>query len=165
MPHGGSPGAALVKNSAADYDTQWAQIAVGGTGLVATGQPAGNYPRSNGANGWDWTAITVPVASVNTHVGAVVLTADDIAATATRKWLTATQQTILGAFHNPPVYTDLSGLPTLGTAAAKDLAFFLAATDPISNTIIPKVTALRGTSRGTAAPSGGVDGDQYRQYS
>jgi len=164
LPPGGSPGSVLTKSTAVDYETHWAQVAEGGTGLDATGQPAGNVPIATGFDTWDWGLIAVPVLSVNGKVGAIILTADDINETGTRTFLTEEQRDKLAAFSPIPSYNDLADLPTLGTAAAQDVSYFLVSTDMISNAIIPKVTGLRGTSRGTAAPAGGVDGDQYRQY-
>jgi len=164
IPSGGSPGAALLKSSASNYDVHWGMIATGGTGLTATGQPTGAVPTASGFDTWDWVIPVAAVASVAGRTGVITLTAADIAETAGIKMLTAAERTKLNAFSATPAYTDLAGLPTLGTIASHPVSDFLDAVTIISNTIIPKVTALRGTSRGTAAPSGGVDGDQYRQY-
>jgi len=164
LPAGGAPGAALVKTSDADYAVAWQQIAEGGTGLDAAGQTSGTVPIADGANGWDWGVIAVPVSSVNGQTGAVILSSDQVAEGAVNRYVTTDQEAILAAFSNPPEYSDLDNLPLLGTASEKDVAFFLVATDPISNTILPKGSGLRGSTRGTAAPSGGSDGDWYRQY-
>jgi hypothetical protein len=165
MPAGGSPGSALLKSSGADYDTHWAQVATGGTGLTATGQPAGAVPTASGVNTWDWIIPVPAVQTVNGAGGIVVLDSDDIDDTGkTHKFATAAEKAKLAFFSATPAYSDLAGLPTLGTIASHAVGEFLGSATMISNTIIPKVTALRGTSRGTAAPSGGVDGDQYRQY-
>ena len=164
LPPGGSPTAALLKASAADYDTHWAQIATGGTGLDATGQPAGAQPTATGSDTWDWEVPVPAVASVNGETGVVDLDSDDITEGAANLYTTAIQQAILSAFSNPPSYTDLEDQPTLGTIATHAEADYHAVGDIVPNTDVPRATELRGTSRGTAAPAGGVDGDQYRQY-
>jgi hypothetical protein len=153
-----------VKSTDNDFEAHWATVATGGTGLDATGVTAGYSPKATGFNTWAWGAISVPVLSVNGEIGVVILDAADIAETAVRKWLTDVERTKLNHFSTIPTYTDLAGLPALGTAADKNTTFFHVAGSVVVNTDLPKVTGLRGTSRGTAAPSGGVDGDQYRQY-
>lgn len=165
LPKGGSPGAALLKTSSADYATHWGQVATGGTGLTATGQPVGAVPTATGAGTWDWVVPVPAVQSVNGMGGTVNLDSDDVPQGVVNKYVSTVQAQKLAALSNPPAYSDLVGLPTLGTAAQRNDSYFHRAGQIVPNTDLPKVNELRGTSRGTAAPSGGADGDSYRQFS
>lgn len=175
LPKGGAPGEVLVKLSSADYNVGWQQPAAGGSGgtLPATGVQAGYVPTANGVDGWGWAAIVAGVQSVNSKQGAVVLTLDDLANTATRVSMTPAERTKLGQLTTTPAYADLTGKPTLGTAAALNSDQVLrpgAATagDVVSGVFdparIPSVSSLPGFRSGTAVPSGGFDGELYFQY-
>jgi hypothetical protein len=103
----------------------------------------------------------------------VILDMDDFADSPTRIAMTPAERTKLAAMTGSTSYNDLTDKPTLGTAAAAATTDFLPSSgingDKITTGVInkdrlPKATGLNGTSRGTAAPSGGADADWYRQY-
>jgi len=176
LPKGGAPGEVLVKLSSTDYQVGWQQPTTGGAGgtLPATGVTAGYVPTANGVGGWGWAAIVAGVQSVNNKQGAVTLTLDDLAETAARKAMTAAERTKLGQLTTTPAWTDIAGRPTFGTAAALNTNEVLrpgaaAAGDIVSGIFdparIPSVSSLPGFRSGTAAPSGGFDGELYFQYS
>jgi hypothetical protein len=110
---------------------------------------------------------------VNNKQGAVTLTLDDLADTATRLAMTQAERTKLGELTKTPAWSSISGKPTLGTAATLDTSQVLqpggvAAGDVSSGVFaaarIPAVSSLSGFRSGTAAPSGGFDGELYFQY-
>src|SRR5690606_9500571 len=79
-------------------------------------------------------AAAAPVQSVNSQTGSVVLDADDIDDTATvNKFVTTAEKSDIASAVQPGdlatvattgAYSDLSGTPTLGTAAAADIGDF-----------------------------------------
>jgi hypothetical protein len=84
------------------------------------------------------------------------------------------ERTKLEGLTATPSYTNLTDKPTLGTAAALDTEDVLqpgevAAGDVTTGVFdparIPSVSSLPGFRSGTAAPSGGFDGELYFQYS
>ena len=173
VPLDGSPGEILMKTASG---FEWAAPpATGEAGtLDATGVPAGEVPTANGAGSWTWDVIPAAVVSVNGLDGVVVLDLDDVADTATRLAMTPAERSKLAGLNNPPAWADISGKPAFGDAALADADDFLPSTGidaskVISGTLaaarVPKVSALQGFSSGTAAPSGGADGDFYFQYS
>jgi hypothetical protein len=177
LPKGGAPGEVLVKLSSNDYVVGWQQPSGGSGGggsLPAFGVTAGYVPTANGAGGWGWAAIVAGVQSVNGKQGTVMLTLDDLADTDTRLALTPGERTVLTALADGISYTELTDKPTLGTAAALDAEDLLqpgsvSAEDVTEGvfdpTRIPPVSSLQGFRSGTAAPSGGFDGELYFQYS
>jgi len=98
-------------------------------------------------------------------VNGELITADDIADGVGRVIMTVAERAKLSGLTNfDPA--------TLGTAAAKNIEFFRAASanipvadlnGVIANSKLPKITGLLGFSKGTAAPSGGASGDIYFQ--
>ena len=177
LPAGGFPGEVLVKLSNTDYMVGWQQPTGGGGGggtLPATGVTAGYVPTANGVDGWGWAAIVSGVESVNGKGGAVTLTLNDLADTATRLAMTPAERSKLEELDTSISYDDLLDKPPLGTAAAQDAEAFLqpggvAASDVTSGVLnplrIPPISELEGFRAGTAAPSGGFDGEIYFQYS
>ena len=176
LPKGGAPGEVLVKLSSDDYLVGWQQQASGGGGgsLPATGVTAGYVPIANGVNGWGWGAIVAGVQSVNGQQGEVMLTLDDLADTETRLAMTQAERTRLAEIPETISYTTLTDKPDLGTAAALDTEDVLQPGDvdaaDVSTGVfdparIPSVSSLPGFRSGTAAPSGGFDGELYFQYS
>src|SRR6478672_6090794 len=174
LPPGGSPGAVLVKMSALDGDADWAQIAAGGggAGLDATGVPAGWVPVANGVDSWDWEELVGGVESVNGQTGAVVLDADDIADGLTKVQMTQVERDKLAGIDGSD-WADITNKPAFGTASLLDDTQVLRpgqvdgddiTSGEIDKAYLPKVSQLRGFSSGTAAPSGGADGDLYFQY-
>ena len=178
MPDGGAPGEVLVKLSSAPRHVGWAQQSGGGggggAGLDPAGVPANHVPMANGADGWGWKLITVPVTSVNSHVGDIQLTLDDIPDTVLRISFTPEERAKLEAVKIRPDWSDLDNVPEFGSAALEESSDFLspglvnAETDitdgVLSNERVPVMNELRGFSSGTAAPIGGVPGDLYFQY-
>jgi hypothetical protein len=175
LPAGGAPGEVLVKLSSSNYVVGWQQQTGGGGGgpIDATGVTAGYVPTANGVDGWGWAEIVAGVQAVNGQQGTVTLTLDDLADTATRLAMTPAERTKLTALQEVISYTDLTDKPTLGTAAAQATEDFLQpggvdAADVVSGVfdpaLIPPVNSLPGFRSGTAAPSGGFDGELYFQY-
>jgi hypothetical protein len=174
LPPGGSPGAALVKISAADGDVDWAFIGGGGggSGLDATGVPSGHVPTANGVDSWDWQASSGAVTEVNGLTGAVSLTADDIPNGATNVTMTALERVKLASLSAS--YNDLDDLPVLGTASALDVSEVLQplgvqgadiTSGQVAAARLPKWFQHEGVTYSTAAPSGGEDFDVHFQYS
>lgn len=175
VPPGGMPGEFLVKLSATNYDTSWMHPPSGGgggAGLDPTGVPAGRVPTANGLNGWAWLAQSVQ--SVSGKTGVVVLNLDDVADAADRFALTAAQRTKLNALSLTPDWTSIANAPDIGSMAAEEAQNYIrtgevdAASDigtgVMSASRLPIVSQHRGFSSGTAAPTGGADGDLYFQY-
>src|SRR6478736_417872 len=109
VPRDGQPKDVLMKNGPGPTDYGWAVPPVGpGPGnLTAVGIAAGRVPTANGADSWGWLPIPAPpVSSVNDKTGVVILTADDIAATAARLWLTPAERTKIAAVKTNPDWTD-----------------------------------------------------------
>jgi hypothetical protein len=176
VPPGGTPGEVLVKLSSDDYVVGWQQPTGGGGGgtLPATGIAAGKVPTANGAGGWSWAAIVAGVQSVNGQQGTVTLTFDEVADTATRVAMTPAERSKLGQLTTTPAYSSLTGKPVLGTASALNMTEVLqpggvdaadVTSGVFSSSRIPSVSSLSGFRSGTAAPSGGFDGELYFQYS
>jgi hypothetical protein len=100
------------------------------------------------------------------------LTADQIADGINKVIMTIAERAKLASLTKD--YTQLDNLPTFGDIVTHNASDFLtpthvnAATDVTSgvlnNARVPTVINLRGISRGTAAPSGGSDGDLYIKY-
>jgi len=99
------------------------------------------------------------------------LTADDIADGVNKVVMTVAERSKLAGLTRD--YTQLDNLPAYGDIVTHDADEFLTpghvdAGDIVSGTInknrLPKVISLNGISRGTAAPSGGADGDLYLKY-
>lgn len=175
IPTGGSPGEVLVKLTSDDYIVGWAQPSGGGGGgtLPADGVLAGYVPTANGANGWAWGEIVAGVQTVNGQGGVVTLTLAHIVDSATRLAMTPAERTKLGQLKTVISYDELNNLPTLGSASYQDVEDFLQpgqveAADVTSGVFlaarVPSVTSLNGFRSGTAAPSGGFDGELYFQY-
>ena len=139
MPAGGVPGQVLGKISETNYDYRWVTLQAYDGTLNATGIPAGRAPVSDGADSWNW--------------GEVSPTVD---------WALASG--LPGSILNKP---------TLGTAAARDDAYFsqpghkhdaAAVTSGVFVAArLPRVSEHLGFSSGSAAPTGGSDGDIYFQ--
>jgi hypothetical protein len=174
LPAGGSPGEILVKRTSTDRDVVWQQPTSGGGGstLPATGVAAGYVPTATGAGGWNWAQIVAGVQAVNGQQGTVTLTLNDLADTATRVAMTPAERTQLAGLSTIS-YSSLTGKPDLGTAAALNTEEVLlpggvTAEDVTSGVFaperIPSVSSLPGFRSGTAAPSGGFDGELYFQY-
>ncbi len=175
LPEGGAPGEVLVKLSSTDYQVGWQQPSSSGGGgtLPAAGVTAGYVPTANGANGWGWAEIVAGVQAVNGQQGNVALTLDDLADTAARLAMTPAERTKLAALQETISYTDLTDTPTLGTASTLNTEQVLQpgevtaadVTDGILDPArVPPVSSLPGFRSGTAAPSGGFDGELYFQY-
>jgi len=175
LPEGGAPGEVLVKLSGSDYVVGWQQPTTGGSGgtLPATGVSAGYVPIANGAGGWGWGTIVEGVQSVNGQQGAVTLSLDDLSDSVTRLAMTQAERTKLAALQETISYTALTDKPDFGTAATLDIEEVLQpgdvdAADVVSGVFaparIPSVSSLPGFRSGTAAPSGGFDGELYFQY-
>lgn len=135
VPSGGTAGDLLRKKTSQDYDFEWVNAQSYDGTLNASNQPANAVPLADGSGHWSWQII------------------------------------------NPEVTVDWNAInnkPTFGTAAYEDAADFAAhehqhdaadvTSGVFSSAFVPKVLGLRGISYGTAAPSGGVDGDIYIQY-
>jgi len=176
LPKGGSPGEVLVKLTSDDYNVGWQQQASGGGGgsLPATGVTAGYVPKANGAGGWSWGAIVAGVQVVNGQQGEVTLSLDDLADTEARLAMTPAERTKLEQLAAGISYTDLTNKPVLGTAAGLDTEDIVQRGDVAASDVttgvfdparIPSVSSLPGFRSGTAAPSGGFDGELYFQYS
>lgn len=140
VPTDGTTGQLLQKTPGGSV---WAYVPVGtGSPLPATDATAGYVPTANGSGGWAWAMPPV---------------------------LTLAQATKLDSLTRD--YTQLDNLPTLGTAAAHAATDFRSAgavaaadiTGVLDITHLPKASAL--IPSGTAAPTGGADGDMYLQYS
>ena len=177
IPDGGSPGEVLVKLSAAPRHVGWAQPSGGGgggAGLDPTGVPASHVPMANGADGWSWQLVTVPVTSVNGQTGDIVLDLGSINDTAGRLALTPAERSKIDAVKVRPDWSDLDSVPAFGSAALAETTDFLApgavdaATDVTSGELdiarVPRMSTLRGFTYGTSAPIGGEPGDLYFQY-
>lgn len=190
VPPGGGFGAYLAKRSAADGDVVWIRPpgtvypgsglfpgpdlhigGAGGSGLDATGIEVGFAPIATGTDSWEWAPVEGGVTSVNSQTGDVTLTADNVDEGVDRLYLTHAERAKIAA---PVTWVSVTGKPTLGTASQLSQAQVLSpgevtAADVISgifsNARIPKIGELRGITFGTAAPTGGVDGDWYGQYS
>jgi hypothetical protein len=176
LPKGGSPGEVLVKLTSDDYRVGWQQQASGGGSgsLPATGVTAGYVPIANGVNGWSWGAIVAGVQAVNGQQGEVTLSLDDLADTEARLAMTPAERTKLEELAAGISYTDLTNKPVLGTAAGLDTEDVLqpgnisaedVTTGVFDSARIPSISSLTGFRSGTAAPSGGFDGELYFQYS
>jgi hypothetical protein len=175
LPEGGAPGEVLTKLSSNDRDVVWQQPTSGGGGstLPAIGVAAGYVPTATGAGGWSWAQIVAGVQAVNGQQGNVTLTLNDLADTATRVAMTPEERTKLSSLQDTSSYLDLTDRPALGTAAALNTDEVLQpgevdAADVSSGVFaperIPSVSSLPGFRSGTAAPSGGFDGELYFQY-
>jgi hypothetical protein len=175
LPVGGAPGEVLVKLSSSNYVVGWQQPSSSGGGgaLPAAGVTAGYVPTANGIDGWGWAEIVAGVQAVNGQQGNVALTLDDLADTAARLAMTPAERTKLAALQETISYTDLTGKPVLGTVAALNTEEVLqpggvTAADVTEGVFdparIPSVSSLPGFRSGTAAPSGGFDGELYFQY-
>jgi hypothetical protein len=175
LPAGGAPGEVLVKRTSNDRDVIWQQPTSGGGGstLPATGVAAGYVPTATGAGGWAWAQVIAGVQSVNGQQGAVSLTLNDLADTATRLALTAAERALLTQLAGGLSYTSLTDKPALGTASTLNTEEVLqpgevSAADVTTGVLdperIPSVSSLPGFRSGTAAPSGGFDGELYFQY-
>ena len=167
IPPGGNQGSVLTKmSSATDFTVGWAQPqgGGGGGGIDPTGIPDGYVPTANGSGGWDWEP-----------ADPVSISADIIVDTATKVLMTPAERTKLTGLNYPPQWADVAGKPMFGTVALLNTSQVLqpggvnAASDilagVLNNARVPRVGDLRGQSSGTAAPSGGSDGDWYIQYS
>jgi hypothetical protein len=178
IPAGGSPGEVLVKLRSDDYAVGWQQPTGGGSGgggiLPAAGVTAGYVPTSNGLDSWGWAEILAGVQSVNGAGGDVLLTLDDLDDTATRLAMTPEERAKLAELTKTPSYTDLTDTPALGTASTLDTEDVLqpkgvdasdVTTGVFASDRIPSLSSLSGFRSGTAAPSGGFDGELYFQYS
>lgn len=176
VPRDGAPGMVLMKNGVGNNAYSWAVPPVGpGPGnLTAVGIGAGYVPTANGANSWGWSLPAADlVQSVAGRTGAVVVTLGDAADTAGRLAMLPAERVKLTGLTATPAYSSLTGTPTLGSVASHAFGEFLlplgvAAADVVSgvlsNARVPTLAGLRGYSQGTGAPSGGVDGDIYLQY-
>ena len=175
MPRGGAPGEVLVKLSSADYHTAWQQQKTGGTGgpLPADGVTAGSIPIANGVDGWGWGPLVSGVESVNGHQGEVILNMGDINDTPERVAMTPAERNKLSRLSDTPSYNDLTDLPLLGSAAGLNAEDVLApgavdggdiSSGELDPARLPIVNELRGFRSGTAAPTGGFDGEIYFQY-
>ena len=167
IPPGGNQGSVLTKlSSGVDYVVGWAQPSGGGGGgggIDPTGIPDGYVPTANGADGWDWEP-----------ADPVSISADIIVDSASKVMMTPAERTKLTNLAYPPTWAQLTGKPAFGTASLLNTNQVLqpggvdAATDVtagvLNNARVPKVGALLGQSVGTAAPTGGADGDWYIQY-
>lgn len=177
IPDGGAPGEVLVKLSAAPRHVGWAQPSGGGgggAGLDPTGVPASHVPMANGADGWSWQLVTVPVTSVNGQTGDIMLDLSNIADTPDRIAMTPTERVKLAAVDLTPNWDTIENKPLFGSAALQEVEAFLApgavnaATDVTDGVLdparVPRASETRGFSSGTAAPIGGEPGDLYFQY-
>ncbi|QDP44850.1 minor tail protein [Microbacterium phage Araxxi] len=167
IPPGGNQGSVLTKmSSATDFTVGWAQPSGGGGGgggIDPTGIPDGYVPTANGADGWDWEP-----------ADPVSISADIIVDSATKVMMTPAERAKLMGLNYPPQWGDIAGKPMFGTVALLNTSQVLqpggvnAATDVtagvLNNARVPRVGELRGITSGTAAPSGGSDGDIYIQY-
>lgn len=162
LPGGGSKNAVLTKASNADGDVKWAaQSSAGGSGLDASGITAGYVPTADGTDNWDWA----PAAPETVD-------ADTIVDGETNAAYTQVEKTKLAGLSAD--YNDLDNLPTLGTAAAADADAFAAAAHnhnasaitagTVDPARLPRIGSILGNTYGTAAPTGGSDGDEYFQY-
>ena len=88
--------------------------------------------------------------------------------------MTPAERTKLGSLSTTISYNSLADKPSLGSASALNTSEVLqplnvAALDVTSGVFdperIPPVSSLSGFRSGTAAPSGGFDGELYFQYS
>jgi hypothetical protein len=175
LPKGGAPGEVLIKLTSNDYDVVWQQpfSSGGGGSLPAEGVSAGYVPTATGAGGWGWAEIVAGVQTVNGYQGDVMLTLNDLADTTARVAMTPAERTKLQALDTSISYNNLQDKPVLGTAAALDAEDVLQpgevnAADVSSGVLaparIPPLASLSGFRSGTAAPSGGFDGELYFQY-
>jgi hypothetical protein len=162
LPAGGATNSVLAKNSPADRDTKWISVqSLPGGPLDATGIPDGFSPVADGSNNWDWAPVVQDE-----------IDADIIVDGTTNKAYTAAEQTKLAGLTKD--YTALDNLPTLGSASAQDSTAFAAAAhnhaggDITTGTVpaarLPRIGDILGNGFGTAAPTGGSDGDEYFQY-
>jgi hypothetical protein len=176
LPKGGAPGEVLVKLNSSDYVVGWQQQTSGGSGgtLPAAGVTAGYVPTANGVGGWGWAQIVAGVQSVNGQQGTVTLSLNDLVDTATRLAMTPAERTKLEQLSTSISYTDLTDKPTFGTVSALNTEEVLQPGDVTAADVttgvfdparIPSVSSLPGFRSGTAAPSGGFDGELYFQYS
>lgn len=179
LPPDGVRGEVLSKLSDADYDADWAVVVgedeivdmiedpddpgffipddetvaleddpddegtftLGRASLDATGVPAGRVPVALGNDLWSWDELDTTVATL-----------DDVADSETRLAMT------------PEERSQLLAIPDFGTAALEDVEAFEAAGAPvdaarittgvIDDDRIPLVSALRGWTHGTGAPTG-----------
>lgn len=168
IPPGGNQGSVLTKmSSATDFSVGWAQPSGGGGGgggIDPTGIPDGYVPTANGADGWDWEP-----------ADPVSISADIIVDSASKVMMTPAERSKLMGLNYPPQWGDVAGKPMFGTVALLNTNQVLqpggvnAATDiltgVLNNARVPRVGELLGATSGTAAPSGGADGDWYIQYS
>lgn len=165
----------LTSNSTGGYS--WAQLQGSGAELElgAEGAQAGAVPTANGAGLWGWERHDPPVTSVNGQTGAVSLDADDIAETTTHVVMTTEERAKLAAVEplNRVSWENVSGKPEVGTGAALSKEQIVQTGQGKASDIregvldkdrLPRVTELRGFTYGTAAPTGGSDGDLYFQH-
>jgi len=143
-------------------------------GLDATGVDAGLTPVTDGLDSWSWQPVAGGVVSVNGKTGLVVLTMDDIADGATRLALTPAERAAIATIDATPDWSVITNKPAFGSAALAATTDFLPATGIDASKIIsgiiavariPRVGELLGQSVGQTVPTGGVDGDEYFQYS
>ena len=142
FPQGGVAGQVLRKISDVDYEYGWVDPQTFDGTLSAEFATGGQAPIADGMGSWTWQDVAT---------GGVA-------------------QSDWNATSGP---AEILNKPVLGTAAAMDATAFM----PVERdfnfseilgkavaTQLPQAIGLIGISRGTAAPSGGVDGDIYLQY-
>ena len=142
FPQGGVAGQVLRKISDVDYEYGWVDPQTFDGTLSAEFASAGQAPIADGVGSWTWQDV-------------------------------ATEEGVQSDWNATSGPAEILNKPTLGTAAAKNEHDFVPfgrvyGFDEIVGTALPgqlpRVLGLQGISRGTAAPSGGVDGDIYLQY-
>lgn len=143
VPVGGTTGQVLAKASATDYDTEWVDES-GGTGSVSSADitdatvvgkavlTAADEAAARTAIGAGTSDLELGTTSTTALAGdtAIPDSPDDIgAATAAQGALadTAVQPADLATVATTGAYSDLTGTPTLGTAAAEDSTAFATA--------------------------------------
>lgn len=166
LPPGGVAREVLTKLSDLDGNADWAHnspdlflledperegffITVEGDALNATGIPEGYQPTANGADGWSWE---VDEGSPD------ALTLDDVEDGEERFALAPAEREAIGDLGTASTHAEEDFLPSTGIDADKIVS------GVVDEERLPKVTGHLGFSSGTAAPTGGEDGDLYFQY-
>ena len=176
VPRDGNPGEMLMKTGPQPTDFAWAVPPVGpGPGnLTAVGVTKNAVPVANGAGSWSWDEIDYGVRRVNGQTGDILLKQENIPDSAMYVRMTPLERQKLAELQTGADWSQITNKPVLGTASTRDDSYFLRpgnvsgqdiTSGLITNARLPRLSEMRGHSRGTSAPTGGVDGDTYFQYS